>query len=144
MTDDFTEDGFYRTGDIGVIDVDGQLNLLGRNKQFIICLDSRVSPMEIENVLLEHPAVAEAVVVGVPHPHYQEAPTALVVTKGRISKEHLNSELVEFVAARLVEYKQLHGGVFFTDELEKTRSGKYSRGAIEKTIRRLIEESKSS
>src|SRR5260370_6130242 len=72
-------DGWFRTGDIGAIDNDGYLALIARIKDLINRGGEKISPAEVEAVLLEHPAVAEAAVFGVPDPKYSEEVSAAVV-----------------------------------------------------------------
>jgi len=75
-------DGFFRTGDLGMLDSDGYLTLVGRIKELINRGGEKISPSEIESVLLEHPAVSEAVVFGVPDAKYGEEVAAAVETRG--------------------------------------------------------------
>ena len=71
-------DGWFHTGDIGKLDEDGYLFITGRKKEMMIVGGENVSPGEIENVLVEHPAVAEAAVIGVPDASRGEVPVAFV------------------------------------------------------------------
>jgi long-chain acyl-CoA synthetase len=79
-------DGWLHTGDIAVIDDDGYLFIVDRAKDLIIVSGFNVYPAEVEEVLVEHPAVAEAAVVGVEHPHTGEAVKAYVVSPGRVPR----------------------------------------------------------
>ena len=74
-----TADGWLRTGDVAVVDDDGFLFLVDRVKDLIIVSGFNVYPAEVEEVLAAHPAVAQAAVIGVPHPHSGEAVKAYVV-----------------------------------------------------------------
>jgi acyl-CoA synthetase (AMP-forming)/AMP-acid ligase II len=94
-------DGWFRTGDIGVIDNDGYLALTGRIKDLINRGGEKISPEEVEAVLLEHPAVAEAAVFGVPDPKYGEVVWAAVVLRGVASSE----ELKAFCGTHLADFK---------------------------------------
>ena len=76
-----SEDGWLRTGDIGVVDDDGFVFLVDRAKDLIIVSGFNVYPGEVEDVLRDHPAIADVAVVGVPHPHRGEAVKAFVVLK---------------------------------------------------------------
>ena len=97
-----TEDGWLKTGDIAVTDDDGYLYLVDRAKDLIIVSGFNVFPAEVEEVLLEHPGIAEAGVVGVSHPYTGEAVKAYVVPKpGRHLEE---DEVIEFCATRLARY----------------------------------------
>ncbi|OQR76034.1 acyl-CoA synthetase-like [Tropilaelaps mercedesae] len=139
-SDDFTRDGFYSTGDMAIVDTSGQISIVGRKKFFIICLDERISPTEIEDVLLSHPAVREAIVVGTPHPVVKEAPTAMVVVSSTYtnSRDSLREELVSLVAKQLSDHKHLHGGVHFVESLNQTDSGKYARNIITQQALNII------
>jgi acyl-CoA synthetase (AMP-forming)/AMP-acid ligase II len=77
--EEFTADGWFRTGDIGVIDGDGYLSIVGRAKDLIITGGYNVYPKEVELVIEAMPGVVESAVVGVPHPDFGEAVTAAVV-----------------------------------------------------------------
>ena len=79
--EEFTADGWFRTGDVGRLDADGVLTLIGRSKDLIISGGFNVYPAEIEAVLNELPGVAESAVVGVPHPDFGEAVVAVVVPR---------------------------------------------------------------
>jgi acyl-CoA synthetase (AMP-forming)/AMP-acid ligase II len=94
-------DGWFRTGDIGAIDSDGYLALTGRIKDLINRGGEKISPAEVEAVLLEHPAVAEAAVFGVPDPKYGEDVSAAVVFRGAATAQ----ELQAYCGTRLADFK---------------------------------------
>jgi acyl-CoA synthetase (AMP-forming)/AMP-acid ligase II len=94
-------DGWFRTGDIGAIDSDGYLALTGRIKDLINRGGEKISPAEVEAVLLEHPAVAEAEVFGVPDCKYGEEVSAAVVLRGTASAQ----ELQVYCRTRLADFK---------------------------------------
>uniref|UniRef100_A0A2R5LCR0 Putative acyl-coa synthetase n=1 Tax=Ornithodoros turicata TaxID=34597 RepID=A0A2R5LCR0_9ACAR len=125
----FDKDSFFRTGDLGSYDSEGRFYVKDRIKDMIKCLDNQIAPAEVENLLLSHAEVAEAVVVGVPHEDYGEAPTAMVVLKEprHSSPDQVAEELKELVQSQLTEYKHLHGGVIFIEAIPKTDSGKCLR-----------------
>jgi long-chain acyl-CoA synthetase len=117
-------DGWLRTGDIAVADGDGSLYLVDRAKDLIIVSGFNVFPAEVEEVLLEHPAVAEAAVVGVPHPHTGEAVKAYVVLRpGRDADE---DTLIDHCAEHLARYK-CPAKVLVVDELPRSLGGKLVR-----------------
>lgn len=94
--------GWTRTGDIGYLDEDGYLYLVDRSKDLVIRGGLNVSTLEVEDVLHEHPSVAEAAVFGVPHDVLGEDVAVAVVVRGESVEE---DELVAFCAARLADYK---------------------------------------
>jgi long-chain acyl-CoA synthetase len=122
-----TPDGWLRTGDVGVVDDDGFLFLVDRKKDLIIVSGFNVYPAEVEDVLAEHPAVAEVAVVGVPHPFTGEAVTAHVVVREGAHAEE--DEIVSWCARRLAKYK-CPGKVLFVDELPTGSAGKVLRRAL--------------
>jgi acyl-CoA synthetase (AMP-forming)/AMP-acid ligase II len=99
-------DGWFRTGDIGAIANDGYLALTGRIKDLINRGGEKISPAEVEAVLLEHPAVAEAAVFGVPDPKYGEEVSAAVVLKGSATAQELQTycrtRLADFEVPKLI------------------------------------------
>ncbi|CAN7997503.1 unnamed protein product, partial [Ixodes pacificus] len=121
-----SDEGWLRTGDLGLYDTDGRIHIIDRLKEMIKCMDNAVTPAELEELLLTHEAVAEAAVVGVPSPKYGEAPAACVVVKDGFDKnlERLSMELKQLIADQAAVFKQLYGGVFFMKSLPKSQTGK--------------------
>ena len=118
-------DGWFRTGDQGVIDKDGYLTLVGRLKELINRGGEKVSPREIDEVLLEHPAIAEAVCFGVPHKIWGEEVEAAVVVKATVTE----AELLAYCKERLSEFKrpkQIH----VTEMIPRTATGKIQRRIV--------------
>ena len=118
----YAEGGWLRTGDGGYLDEDGYLYLTDRIKDMIITGGENVYPIEVESALAEHPAVAEAAVIGVPHPRWGEAVTAVVVPRGGVQRAEAQ-ELIDFVRERVASYKKPHA-VHFVDELPRNPNGK--------------------
>jgi malonyl-CoA/methylmalonyl-CoA synthetase len=113
-------DGWFRTGDLGALDPDGYLRILGRSKELIISGGFNVYPREVEEVLLAHPAVAEVAVVGTPSDEWGEVVTAFVVPSGDAPPAE---SLVAFAAEQLAPFKRprlLH----FVDTLPRNALGK--------------------
>ena len=98
-----TTDGWLRTGDIAVTDDDGYLFLVDRAKDLIIVSGFNVYPAEVEEVIAEHPAVAEVGVAGVPHPHTGEAVKAWVVVRDDMTVDE--DTLISWCSDRLARYK---------------------------------------
>ena len=85
------EDGWLHTGDLGRLDEDGRLHVLGRLKELIVTGGENVAPLEVEQVLLGHPAVADAGVAGLPDPDWGEAVTAFVVLRAPVDGDQLRA-----------------------------------------------------
>ncbi|XP_068621821.1 luciferin 4-monooxygenase-like [Battus philenor] len=122
---DFDSEGFLKTGDIGYYDENEYLYLVDRLKEIIKYKGYQVPPAEVEAVLLQHPGVREAAVVGLPDPKAGELPLAFVVPQSENSVTE--TELQQFVAERLSNPKHLRGGVRFIKEIPKTLIGKTLR-----------------
>ena len=119
--------GWFRTGDLGYLDADGYLFIVGRIKDVINRGGQKISPLEVEEVLLSHPAVLEAGVFGVPHPKLGENVAAVVVL--RQNSEATSDQLRQFARKRLAAYKVpslIHG----VTALPKGASGKVKRNAL--------------
>lgn len=117
----FDESGWFHTGDLGRRDDDGFYYIVDRIKDLVITGGENVYPAEVENVLFEHPSVAEVAVVGLPDPKWGEAVTAVV--KLGPGKELTLEELREFATARLARYK-LPQRLHIVDELPRNAQGK--------------------
>jgi 4-coumarate--CoA ligase len=116
--------GWFCTGDIAV-DRDGKFYIVDRKKELIKYKGLQIAPAEIENLLITHPQILEAAVVGIPIEGGSEVPRAYVVLRqARILSE---TDVKDFVQGRLASYKQLRGGVRFVDELPKNAVGKILR-----------------
>jgi acyl-CoA synthetase (AMP-forming)/AMP-acid ligase II len=118
-------DGWFRTGDLGLLDADGYLTLVGRIKELINRGGEKISPREIDEVLLTHPAVAEAVCFGVAHPTWGEEVAAAVVLREQATE----AELLAFCRDRLADFKrprQIH----ITDTIPRTATGKIQRRVV--------------
>jgi long-chain acyl-CoA synthetase len=122
-----TTDGWLRTGDIAVTDDEGYLYLVDRAKDLIIVSGFNVYPAEVEEVLLEHPAVREVGVVGVPHPHTGEAVKAFVVLEAGATAHE--DTLVSWCLDHLARYK-CPAKILFVDELPRNVSGKLLRRSL--------------
>lgn len=121
-------DGWLRTGDVAVSDDDGFLYLVDRIKDLVIVSGFNVYPAEVEEVLAEHPGVAEVAVVGVPHPQTGEAVKAYVVAASGV---HLDEEqLISYCADELARYK-CPSKILFVDELPRGLGGKLLRRALD-------------
>ena len=123
-------DGWFRTGDQGVIDSEGYLRLTGRLKEIINRGGEKISPREVDEVLMDHPAVVQAVTFAMPHDKLgEDVAAALILGEGESLTE---SEVREFVRGRLASFK-VPRRVIFLDEIPKGPTGKLQRiGLAEK------------
>jgi len=117
--------GWFRTGDQGILDADGYLTLVGRLKELINRGGEKISPREIDEVLLTHPAVAEAVCFGVPDTKYGEEVAAAVVLKGTASE----TELVRYCRERLAAFK-VPKTIHLVTQIPRTATGKIQRRVV--------------
>jgi acyl-CoA synthetase (AMP-forming)/AMP-acid ligase II len=117
--------GWFRTGDQGIIDGDGYLSLIGRLKEMINRGGEKIAPREIDDVLMQHPAVGEAVAFGSPHPTWGEEVVAAVVLKEPVAEK----ELIEFARERLADYK-VPKKLFIVDKIPTTATGKIQRRSV--------------
>ncbi len=117
-------DGWFHTGDAAVVHPDGYTEIRDRIKDVIISGGENISSVEVEGMLLRHPAVQEAAIVGLPHEKWGEAPHAFIVL--REGGDATGEELVAFVRDRLAHFKAPHGVTFVT-ELPKTATGKIQK-----------------
>ncbi len=125
-TDEVMRDGYYHTGDVGSVDEDGYLTYVGRTDDVFKASDYRISPFELESVLLEHEAVAEAAVVPSPDPVRLAVPKAYVVlAAGFAADEDTAFAILRHARENLAPYKRIRR-LEFTD-LPKTISGKIRR-----------------
>ncbi len=120
-------DGWLHSGDIGHLDADGHLYIVDRLKELIKYKGFQVPPAELEALLLTHPAVGDAAVVGIPDDEAGEIPVAHVVL--RPGAEATPEEIQEFVAAKVAHYKQVRT-VVITDVIPKSASGKILRRVL--------------
>jgi acyl-CoA synthetase (AMP-forming)/AMP-acid ligase II len=117
--------GWFRTGDQGVLDADGYLTLVGRLKELINRGGEKISPREIDEALLTHPAVAEAVCFGVPDAKYGEEVAAVVVLRREASEADLIAHCRERLAAFKVPKK-----IYPVTQIPRTATGKVQRRAV--------------
>jgi acyl-CoA synthetase (AMP-forming)/AMP-acid ligase II len=120
-------DGWLHTGDMGYYDRQGYIYIVDRKKDMIISGGENIYPREIEEVLYQHPAVAEAAVIGIPDETWVERVHALVVLKG--GQDATGDEMIEFCRRRLARYKAPKS-VEFVDALPKNPQGKILKREI--------------
>jgi len=122
-------DGWFHTGDAAVMHPDGYVEIRDRIKDVIISGGENISSLEVEGVLLRHPAVQEAAIVGLPHEKWGEAPHAYVVLKSGATATE--PELIAYTRDRLAHFKAPHS-VTFVQELPKTATGKIQKFVLRK------------
>ena len=118
-------DGFLHTGDIGYVDDDGYFYVVDRLKELIKYKGFQVPPAELEAVLLSHPKIADAAVIGVPDQEAGELPKAFVVPNGDLTED----EVIDFVAEKVAPHKKIRI-VEITEEIPKSPSGKILRRVL--------------
>jgi fatty-acyl-CoA synthase len=123
----FSSDGWLRTGDVAAISPLGYVRLVDRTKDLVKSGGEWISSVELENQIMAHPKIAEAAVIAVAHPKWGERPLACVVAKDgeQLSKE----ELLAFLGDRLNKW-QIPDDVVFIDEVPKTSVGKFSKKTL--------------
>jgi len=119
--------GWFHTGDVAYADADGDLFLVDRIRELILVSGFNVYPREVEDVITSHPDVAEAAVIGVPHPYTGESVRALVVP--REGKQVDPEAVIEHVAGRLARFK-CPTSVEIVDELPHSATGKVAKGKL--------------
>jgi malonyl-CoA/methylmalonyl-CoA synthetase len=125
--EEFTSDGWFKTGDVGQWSKDGYLSIVGRAKDLIISGGYNVYPKEIELVIDEMPGVVESAVVGVPHADFGEAVTAVVVKqKGAALDE---AAVIAHVKSQIANYK-VPKRVHFVDDLPRNAMGKVQKNVL--------------
>ena len=119
-------DGWLHTGDIGALDEEGYLKLVGRKKELIKCSGFSVFPSEVENLLFKHPAIAEVAVIGVPDPYRGESPKAFIILKADHKGKVSEDEIVQWCKENMSTYKRPRA-VTFVEDLPKSAAGKILR-----------------
>ncbi|HEX6354137.1 long-chain fatty acid--CoA ligase [Actinophytocola sp.] len=123
-----SKDGWLRTGDVAVVDEDGFLHIRDRIKDVIISGGENIYPAEVEDVLLQHPAVRDCAVIGVLDEKWGEVGRAIVVARETVAQE----DLLAFLDGRIARYK-IPKSVVFADTLPRTASGKLLKSALRTT-----------
>ncbi|WP_461833966.1 long-chain-fatty-acid--CoA ligase [Desulfothermus sp.] len=128
--DAISEDGYWKSGDAATVDENGYLKITDRFKDLIKSGGEWISSIDLENAIMAHPEVAEASVVGIPHPKWEERPLALVVLKDP-SKDIKEKDILDFISPKFAKW-QLPDRVLFVDSIPKTSVGKFSKKDIRK------------
>lgn len=121
--------GWLRTGDVAVVDEDGIIQIVDRTKDVVKSGGEWISSVELEGLIMGHPKVLEACVIGIPHPRWSERPVAFVVEKpdqvGKVTKE----EIIEYLTPRVAKW-WLPDDVVFIEAVPKTSVGKFDKKVL--------------
>ncbi len=128
----FDADGWFRTGDVATIDPEGFMQLVDRRKDVIKSGGEWISSIDIENMMIGHPDVAEAAVIGLPHPKWAERPLLVVVAKA--GRTPTREAMLDFLAARLAKW-MVPDDVVFVAELPHTATGKLQKTKLREQFR---------
>ncbi|MEO1079458.1 MAG: malonyl-CoA synthase [Pseudomonadota bacterium] len=133
--EDFSEDGFFNTGDLGRIDADGYVTIVGRNKDLVITGGLNVYPKEVELFIDDLPGVRESAVIGVPHADFGEAVVAVVVRAEEAAADE--ADIIGFCRESLAAFKTPKR-VVFVDELPRNTMAKVQKNVLRETFARLF------
>ncbi|KIJ38473.1 hypothetical protein M422DRAFT_231207 [Sphaerobolus stellatus SS14] len=144
-----TEDGWFKTGDIGIIDKDGSISILDRIKELIKYKGFQVPPAELEGILLTHPLIVDAAVIGIwSDDDATEYPRAYVVPRNGLKSltfpsetDRLAREIEIWIRQKVARHKYLRGGVVLVDSVPKSASGKLLRRQLRDMARQEMKES---
>jgi acyl-CoA synthetase (AMP-forming)/AMP-acid ligase II len=123
----FTDDGWFRTGDVATIDAEGYVQITDRTKDLIKSGGEWISSVDLENMIMAHPKVLEAAVIAVPHPRWVERPLACVVPKPGVAVDP--GEIVEFLRPQLAKWA-LPDAVEVIESVPKTSVGKFDKKVL--------------
>ena len=133
--EDFDSAGFFRTGDVATVDDDGYISIVGRDKDMIITGGLNVYPKEIESAIDKLDGVVESAVIGLPHPDFGEAVTAVVVADSKLISEQ---QIVSALKAQMANFK-IAKRVLFVDELPRNTMGKVQKAALREQYQELYQ-----
>jgi malonyl-CoA/methylmalonyl-CoA synthetase len=133
--DEFTTDLWFKTGDVGMLDNDGYLHIVGRSKDLIISGGYNVYPAEIEGTLNAFPGVAESAVVGVPHPDFGEAVVAVVVRRKGAALDA--AAIIARLKGQIANFK-VPKQIFVASELPRNAMGKVQKNLLREQYRALF------
>jgi fatty-acyl-CoA synthase len=122
-------DGWLRTGDIASIDSEGYIRIVDRTKDLIKSGGEWISSVDLENAIMGHPDVVEAVVFAVPHERWQERPMAVVVPKTGLKKQLTDKDILEYLRDKVAKW-WLPDKVVFAEEIPKTSVGKFDKKVL--------------
>ena len=136
--EEFTGDGFFRTGDLGFVDNDGYISIVGRSKDLVISGGYNIYPKEIEMLIDDMPEVAESAVIGLPHPDFGEAVAVVIVPKSRVDTASgewpaglSESIIIAALKSQLANFK-VPKRVFLVADLPRNAMGKVQKNELRK------------
>ena len=135
--EEFTADGFFKTGDVGKIDGLGYITIVGRSKDLIISGGYNVYPAEIESAINELPGVAESAVVGVPHADFGEVGVAIVIARPGAAVD--GDAILSTLKAKLANFK-IPKRCFVVAELPRNAMGKVQKALLREQHQGLFEQ----
>lgn len=130
------KNGWLYTGDIGKMDEEGYIKLVGRKKEMIKCSGYSVFPAEIENILYSHPAISEVAVIGIPDSYRGESPKAFIVLKQEYKGKITENDILNWVKENMAAYKRPRE-IEFRNELPKSYAGKVLKRILEEEEKNL-------
>jgi fatty-acyl-CoA synthase len=130
-------DGWLRTGDVANIDEEGYIQIVDRTKDLVKSGGEWISSVDLENAIMAHPKVAEAAVVGVFHPKWQERPLACVVALPEYKDRITRQEILDFLATRVAKW-WLPDDVVFIEAVPKTSVGKFNKRALREEFKNYV------
>jgi len=133
--EEFTDDGYFKTGDVGKIDERGYVTIVGRSKDLIISGGYNVYPAEIEGYINELPGVAESAVVGVPHPDFGEVGVAVVVSKAGSAVQ--GDQILATLKAKLANFK-IPKKCYVVEDLPRNTMGKVQKNLLRQQYQSLF------
>jgi len=125
----FTDDGWFRTGDVATIDPDGYVQITDRTKDLIKSGGEWISSVDMESTIMGHPKVLEAAVIAVPHPQWQERPLACVVPKPEFKDDLTEGEILDYLRPLVAKW-WLPDEVRFIEAVPKTSVGKFDKKVL--------------
>jgi len=128
----FTDDGWFKTGDVATIDPEGYVQITDRTKDLIKSGGEWISSVDVENMIMSHPKVLEAAVIAVPHPKWVERPLACVVPRPGVTLDP--GEILEFLRGKLAKWA-LPDDIVLIDAVPKTSVGKFDKKVLRERFR---------
>jgi fatty-acyl-CoA synthase len=134
----FTDDGYWRSGDAGTIDEEGYIKITDRVKDLIKSGGEWISSVDMENETMAHPGVLEAAVTGIAHPKWEERPIVLVVPRDVDKAQLTREDIINHLAKKFAKW-QLPETVVFVDSIPKTSVGKFNKKVIREQYKNIYQ-----